>query len=370
MNQPAFTPFGPETDDVAEQGEPLLSGNRVDLFENTDEVRAALVAMFSRALNHINLDAALLQAPGLSGALVECLGELCRKGVRIQVIAHEPDVTGALEALSRLCEAGITLNDARPRRSMRGWFERRFHRTMQRQLAVVDGHVAWCGPGMRSVDQCTYGPHVCVQGPIVHRLQRLFLETWHASASPVRLPQANYFPPMPSAGTLDMGVALPPDAGASPLREGASLLEALEAAQHNVFIGMAPRAPSHALAKALHAATVRGVDVAMLVPGSALRSWWWRQRCHALLRSSAQVYEADGTCPFPPHCVVDGTWSSLALDGGARRHGLSLEEGSELIVVDAEFSHALAAVCRRAMLHGADRTRAPAAVAKLANPGV
>ena len=369
MDQPAFTPFGPEPGDVADEGEPLLSGNRVDLFENTDEVRAALVAMFSRALNHINLDAALLQAPGLSDALVECLGGLCRKGVRVQVIAHEPDVTGAIEALSRLCEAGITLNDARPRRSMRGWFERRFHRAMQRQLAVVDGLVAWCGPGMRSVDHCTFGPHVCVQGPIVHRLQRLFLETWHASGSHVRLPQANYFPPMPSAGTLDMGVALPPQSGASPLREGASLLEAVDAAQHNVFVSMTQRPPSRALARALHAATLRGIDVAVLVPGGTLRSWWWRQRCHALLRSSAQVYEGDGTCPFPPHCVVDGTWSSLALDGGARRHGLRLEEGSELIVEDAGFAHALGAVCRRAMLHGTERTRAPAALSKLANPG-
>lgn len=368
MNQPAFL-FDTDIEDVAEERESLLSGNRIDLFENTDEACAALVAMFNRALNHVNLDAALLQAPGLRDALVECLGELCRKGVRVQVIAHEPDVAGALEALSRLCEAGITLNDARPKRNIRGWFERKFHRTMQRQLAVVDGTIAWCGPGMRSVDYCTYGPHVCVQGPVVQRLQRLFLETWHASSSHMRLPQANYFPPMLSAGMLDMGVALPADAGASPLQGGASLVEAVQRAERSVVISMERRPPRPALAKALHDATVRGVDLAMLVPPDALRSWLWRQRCHALLRSTAQVYEADGTCPFPPHCVVDGSWSCLALDGGARRHGLSVEDGTELIVHDSEFARVLGAVCRRAMLPGGKRTRAHAEGRTLANPG-
>lgn len=367
MNQPTFTPFGPDIEDVAEAGEPLLAGNRADLFEHTDDVRVALVAMFDRALNHINLDAALLHAPGLSGALVECLGELCRKGVRVQVIAHEPDLSGAIDALSHLCAAGITLNETQAPRGMRGWFERRFHRSMQRQLAVVDGQVAWCGPGMRSVDRCTYGPHVCVQGPVVHRLQRLFLETWHASGSHARLPQANYFPPMPSAGELQMGVALPPDAGGAPLRDGASLLEAVEAAQQTVFIGMAMQPPSRPLVKAILAATARGVDVAVLVPQGSLRNWWWRQRCATLLRSPTRVYQADGSCPFPPHCVVDGTWSSLALDGGARRRGFAWQEGAGLIVHDAEFAHSLEAVCRRATLHAAELASAVPRTAKLAS---
>ncbi|WP_310307188.1 hypothetical protein [Hydrogenophaga laconesensis] len=50
MSPPAFNPFGPDIGDVAEHGEPLLAGNRFDLFEHADEVRVAQVAMFERAL--------------------------------------------------------------------------------------------------------------------------------------------------------------------------------------------------------------------------------------------------------------------------------------------------------------------------------
>ena len=347
----AFTPFGPEHSTVAAAaqeapGEPLLEGNQADLFEHTEAVRVALLGTLERAVNHINLDAALLHTPGLGADVIHCLGEQCRRGVRVQVIAHTLDMARATDELSRLCEAGITLNEVFPRRGWRGWLDQRRH-TTHRQLAVVDGEVAWCGPGIRSPGLCSFGPHVRVQGPVVQRLQRLFLEAWHASPSSTRLPQANYFPPLACIGRLRMGMALASAAEGAPLPEGQSLVEQVERARAQVFVSMVQRAPSRRLMKALVAASASGVGVTVAVAKSA-QGWRWNERCIALLDVGARVFRLDDTCPFPCHGVVDGTWSNVALEGAGARVG----EGAELIVVDAEFAASLEAVFHQTTVHG------------------
>lgn len=346
MKQPAFTPFGPENATVAadadtQTGERLLEGNQTDLFDRTDDVRGALIGTLERARDHINLDAALLHAPGLGADIIRCLGEQCRKGVRVQVIAHTLDMARATDELSRLCEAGITLNKDRPQHGWRRWLDRR-RRDTHRQLAVVDGEVAWCGPGIRSPDLCSFGPHVRMRGPVVQRLQRLFLEAWHASSASIRLPQANYFPPLSVAGRARMGMAMAPSEGGS-MPGGHTLVEQVEKARAQVFVSMAERVPSRRLMKALLAASASGVGVSVLL-GKHARGWQWQGRCDALLGVGAWVFRSDDSCPFPCHAVVDGTWSSLGLDRPDARVG----EGAELIVVDEAFASSLIAAFLRA----------------------
>lgn len=347
MKQPVFTPFGPEhatvaADADAHSGERLLEGNQADLFDLTDEVRGALIGTLERALNHINLDAALLHAPGLGGDIIHCLGEQCRKGVRVQVIAHTLDMARATDELSRLCEAGMVLNEDRPQRGWRRWLDHRPLHATHRQLAVIDGEVAWCGPGIRSPDLCSFGPHVRLRGPVVQRLQRLFLEAWHASSASIRLPQANYFPPLGVAGRARMGMAVAPGDGGS-MPAGHTLVEQVEKARSQVLVSMAERVPSRRLMKALLAASASGVGVSVVL-GKHARGWRWQGRCDALVGVGASVFRSDDSCPFPCHAVVDGTWSSLGLDRPDARVG----EGAELIVVDKAFASSLTTAFHRA----------------------
>lgn len=361
MKQPAFTPFGPEHADVAadardDPGEPLLEGNQTDLFAHTEEVRAALVGTLDRAVDHINLDAALLHAPGLTADIIGSLAQRCRQGVRVQVIAHTQDLVYATDELARLCQAGITLNEVHPRRGWRGWLERN-KRPMYRQLAVVDGQVAWCGPGIRPLDLCSFGPHMQVRGPIVERLQRLFLEAWHASPKPVQLPQADYFPHLADVGGQPMGLALPLADGAAPLKGGNSLVEQVERSRSHVFVSMVQRAPSRRLMKALLAAAASGVRVTVIM-GKNAQGWRWNTRRLDLLGVGARVFRVDDTCPFPCHAVVDGDWASLALDGLDAKVG----EGAELVVVDAAFAASVETAFHVATSH-AVRLRARATTA-------
>lgn len=359
MNQPAFAEPVPMPvhaahayEIVRRLGEPLVGGNQAEVFEHAEETRDTLLGICERALDHINLDAALLHTPGLCADLVACLAEQCRKGVHVQVLAHAMETGEVSAALSELRDAGATVNGISPPHGLLGWIGHRFC-SMQRQLAIVDGQIAWCGPGARAHGHGTYGPHLCVQGPIVERLQRLFLEAWHAPGSHSRLPQANYFPPMAASGCLRMGMVLPADMARAPHQGDGALVGVVEAARFHVFISMAQRVPSRRLIQGISAAAGRGVNVSVLLRAGSSQSWQWRSCCSELLRSRAWLYQGDGSRSFPPHCTVDGVWSSFALDGDSNWHTARVGDTAELIVLGAEFAGALETVCHTALTHTA-----------------
>jgi cardiolipin synthase len=326
-------------------GEPMLQGNKAQVFEQSAVGQKVLLDIVESATNHINLDAALLHAPGLGAKLLACLVEQFRKGVRLQVLAHAPKPGRPSVELSILRDAGATVNEIRPPRGPIGWVERRFS-VLQRQLMVVDGQVAWCGPGVRTADLCTRGPHVCLQGPVVQRLQRMFLETWHASGSHTRLPPANFFPPMTTSGSLRMGISLSSHPASPHPLDRCALIGAIERARFHVFICMAQRVPSRELVRAVSSAATRGVNVSVLLQGSPSLNRRWHRCCSELLRSRTWVYQGDSSLPFPPHCIVDGVWSCLALDANTGWQSARVGDASSLIILGAEFAEALDAACQ------------------------
>lgn len=324
-------------------GEPLLIGNQADVFDQVDEVREALLGVLGSAVDHINLDASLLFAAPARVALVECLAQQCGKGVRLQILANATQREAMAGDLAALQDAGATLNLLRPPTGLIGWLQRRYL-TTQRQLAVVDGQGAWCGPGLRPDGQDASSPHVYVRGAMAQCLQRWFLETWHASGSNVRLPAAEHFPAIDASGDLRMAIALQ----ANPPRPAkqCTLTGAIDAARHDVFISMARRVPTRHLLRSLSAAAARGVTVSVLLPSGALRTRTWRRCCHALMGERVWIYQSDNSNTLPAHAIVDGVWSSLALDGGQGWSSARAGRVSSLIVVDPGFAHVLGTVCQ------------------------
>jgi hypothetical protein len=125
-----------------------------------------------------------------------------------------------------------------------------------------------------------------------------------------------------------------------------ALMGAIERARFHVFISMAQRVPSPELVRAVSSAASRGVNVSVLLQGSPSRNQRWRRCCSELLRARAWVYQGDSSLPFPPHCIVDGVWSCLALDAGTGWHSARVGGASSLIVLGAEFAEALDAACQ------------------------
>lgn len=329
-------------------GEPLLEGNQADLFEQDAEGLEALLRIVDAAQDHINIDASLLHLAERRTALIDRLEQQCRKGVRVQVLATVAQAAAMFSDFTRLVDAGAVLNEVRPPRGVIGWIRRQYH-TVQRQLVVVDGGVAWCGPGLCPDGQNATGPSLRVRGPIVQCLQRWFLETWHASGSHVRLPSADYFPTVAACGALRMAIVLPSDPPRKP--DHCVLTGAVDTARHTVFISMAPRVPSRPLVRSVAAAANRGVNVSVLVHGNAARSGPWRRCCGEWQDARAWVYQGDGTRRLPAHCIVDGVWSSMALDGGVGWSSAMVGRVSSLVVIGADFADALEAICQTAVAH-------------------
>lgn len=335
---------------VRRLGEPLLGGNHAELLADASAARAALVETLLGARDHINLDAALLDMGAPQDGLLHRLVALCRQGVRVQVLASTPRQEAELGPLRR---AGATVRTLERPGGLSGWVAQRFQ-SMQRQLAVVDGRTAWCGPGSPSTGAGAQGPHlrVRVRGPIVQRVQRLFLDSWKTAEPRLPAPPPQHFPPIALAGRQRMGIAT--RAGSAQPAPAAScpLIGAVETARFSVFIALARRAPSRRLVQAIAGAAGRGVNVSVLLQhGGAPHAWPWRACCTELMRAGAWLYQADGSQPLPAHSTVDGVWSSVAIDGGSGWHSGDVIAAAQLLVLDAAFASELDDVCQAALAH-------------------
>lgn len=333
---------------VRRLGEPLLGGNHADVLAEPEPAGAALLETLGSARDHINLDAALLHTAELHDDLMKRLITLCRQGVQVQVLAGTLREADGLGALRR---AGATVNAMARPGGLSGWVEHRFQ-SMQRQLAVVDGRIAWCGPGARSPGNAgAHGPHVRVRGPIVQRLQRLFLERWKVSEPREAAARANHFPALALSGRQRMGVAMPAGSSTKSTVFGCPLIGAMDTARFSVFIALARRPPTQRLVRAIAAAASRGVNVSVLLQNGAPQAWPWRTTCAELMRAGAWLYQGNDTRPLPPHCIVDGVWSSVAIDGGLGWHSGDVIDAAQLIVLDAAFASELDQACQAAMAH-------------------
>lgn len=325
---------------VRRLGEPLLGGNHASVLADTEAARPALLAVLDQARDHVNLDASLLLIPALQDDLLIALAALCRQGVRVRLLvtpAHRaPDAV-----LLNLCQLGATVQRRASSTGLAGWMERRL-RPMQRQLAVVDGRTAWLGPGLHPQRSVVQGPHVCVRGPIVQRLQRLLLGTGADATARPTPSQARHFPPIALSGRQRMGVS-------QDTQHACPLLGALDTARFNIFIAMSHRAPSQRLVQAIAAAARRGVSVSVLLQAADPAPGRWRATCIGLMNAGAWLYQGDPAHALPPHCTVDGVWSSVAIDEGSGWHSGAATGVPRLIVLDAAFASELDDVCQTAM---------------------
>lgn len=328
-------------------GEPLLGGNRAEVLTDPVVARTALLDLLEQATDHLNLDAALLFTPGWCDALVASVNVLCLRGVEVQVLATAAQ-EAASDALPALQRAGATVKRLAPGGLLAGWMEQRT-RPAQRQLAVVDGRLAWCGSGLRGGASDEAGTHLCVQGPIVQRLQRLFLERWRAQGERPALARAEYFPAITLAGEQPMGTAAPDGDGSASAQFGCPLTGALDTARQSAFISLGARVPPRGLRLAIAEAAGRGVSVSLLLADVNPRAWPWRAVCAEWARAGVSLYQSDARRPMPSHCVVDGVWSSVAIDGGAGWRSGRLDSAHRLIVLDATFATALEAAGQSAI---------------------
>ncbi|HSW04607.1 phospholipase D-like domain-containing protein [Aquabacterium sp.] len=335
-------------------GEPLLGGNRVRLLLDGPAASDALFRAITQARDHINIESYVIEPDGPGAELARRLIERCRAGVQVNLLFDSVSaMRGSAPCFDALREAGVSLCEYNPARRLSTLLSHALHLRDHRKLMVVDGRIGFIGgvnfaavhsagsSAPRSRDAAWRDTHALVEGPVVARLQRLFVAHWQRFASEA-LPPARYFPPLPQLGTQQVGVAAC-DAGRRRNPYYGALLGAIDSARHRILLTSAHQVPPRRLQRALMRAAGRGVAVHLLLPASS-DSWAPLQPggspCSQLLRAGVRIHERHDALLHAKTCVVDGVWASVGSSNTDWRRFVHNAE-ADLMVVDSGFADQL-----------------------------
>lgn len=297
----------------------LLASNRIDIFNNGDEIFPPMLEAIASAQRTITFETFVYWSGDIGRRFADALCERARAGVKVHIVL---DWFGASKMdrkiLDDLDSAGAEVERYHPVRwHTIGKLNNRTHR----KILVVDGHTGFTG-GVGIADEWLGNArnsnewrdcHFRLRGPAVAQLQRAFMDNWLKTHDTV-LHGDDYFPPLEPAGDVPAQVFM---SSASEGSESARLmfLLSIASAAESVRIGTAYFVPDSLTVQTLIQARRRGAIVRILVPGThmdkqivrrASRSQWG-----SLLDAGVEIYEYEPTMYHCKLMIVDQVWVSV-----------------------------------------------------------
>ena len=272
---------------------PLLAGNRIDPLVNGDEAYPAMLEAIRQARQTVSLVTYIFDRDEVGTAFAHALGEAARRGVEVRVLI---DATGTRYSwptiLHTLRREGVKYARFLPPFAL--WHPLSMNMRTHRKILVVDGSVGFTGGMNIRVGHCLQRQpshpvqdiHFRVKGPVVTQLQEVFADDWLFTTGEA-LRGDSWFPKTESAGqVLARGVTDGPDENFEKLRW--TLLGALSIARDSVRIVTPYFLPDPTVVSALNLASMRGVQVDIILPSSsnlpfilrASRAMWWQVLQH------------------------------------------------------------------------------------------
>ncbi|SEA30000.1 cardiolipin synthase [Porphyromonadaceae bacterium NLAE-zl-C104] len=313
---------------------PLLGGNDVTLFTNGEDKFASLFADIEKAEKHIHIEYYVLLDDELGLKLQQALIRKAREGVEIRIIY---DSFGSRKAKRKFFEdfrkAGI---ETEPflKLSLSRLTSRLNYRT-HRKIVVIDGRIGYVG-GMNVADRylkgldwgCWRDTHARIEGKGVQGLQSVFLIDWYF-VSQTLITSRDYFPVLENYGECPMQIV-----NSGPLSEtneiSHGIMQAIYDARKSIFIQTPYFLPPDAMADALQAAAIKGVDVRVMmskrsdVPLVQRASFSYIKD---MLKAGVKVYMYHKGFLHSKMMVFDG---SLTLVGSANFDSRSFEQNFEV----------------------------------------
>lgn len=272
-------------------GAPFLGGNRITTLVNGDQICPAMLAAIGGARRTITFETYVFEKGEVPARFAEALAERARAGVKVHVILDAHGASKARAYHKLLEAAGVQLE-----RYHHVWHPDlfRYNSRTHRKLLVVDGRIGFIG-GVGIADEWrgnAQSPehwretHYRVEGPVVALLQGAFSENWQEARKEI-LTGADYFPPLPAAGSIAASVFYgSPKSGnfAVPLMYHLAIASARE----SLKIENAYFVPDEETMEALILAAKRGVRVELNPAGRAHRPGSGAPRRAPSLRKAAR----------------------------------------------------------------------------------
>ena len=311
--------IGPELDGFLRAlhgaaGECVVEGNEVEVFQNGDEIFPPMLAAIRESEATIHFSTYVYWAGAVPREFAQALSDAARRGVMVRlVLDSEGTEPMPRELVNQMRDAGCKVTWFRRMQ----WFDwMKYNQRTHRRLLIVDSKIGFTG-GVGIADEWTghaqspshwRDTNVRLTGPIVAALQSAFTDTWNQSTEELLL-DARDFPHLaPTSDVRVCAVRSTPANGASAAQRVMAAL--IAGATRTLYISNAYFVPTPSFVDALCAASDRGVDVRILVPGPhhnkkivqrASRHSWPR-----LIEHGVGIYEYQPTMMHAKTIVVDG----------------------------------------------------------------
>ncbi|HEU0003993.1 MAG TPA: phosphatidylserine/phosphatidylglycerophosphate/cardiolipin synthase family protein [Ktedonobacteraceae bacterium] len=199
-----------------------------------------------------------------------------------------------------------------------------------RKILVVDGQTAFVGGyniGTRYATEWR-DTHVRITGPAAWEVENVFIDFWN-------MHRKRRLPELADLGTRDWDPRIvinrnDPQLMIFPIR--ATYLEAIDRAQHHVYLTHAYFIPDRTILQGLLKAAARGVDVRILIPESSnhpLADWLARGYYRQCLEGGIRLLLYQNAMVHAKTATIDGIWSTV---GTANLDRLSLVGNFEVNV--------------------------------------
>ena len=249
----------------------LTRGNDAELLINGEETFDSIIEGIGQAQEYVLVEFFIVHDDDLGRRLKDAMIERARAGVMVAFLYDELGTNITKQYKRDLRDAGVKVSPFNTRQGLRNKFQLNFRN--HRKIVVVDGKTAWVGGHNVGDEYLGHDPemtpwrdtHVKLDGPIAIQTQGVFAMDWYWAKR--ELLGLNWEPQTAPDSADRMGIIMA-TGPADPLETaGMFFVHALNSARDRIWITAPYFVPDEAIVKALMLASLRGVDVRVLVPG-------------------------------------------------------------------------------------------------------
>lgn len=316
---------------------PLVGGNRIEVLHNGERAFPAMLAAIEDARNHVFLSTYIFETSRTGRQFIDALSRARQRGVDVRVIV---DGIGSWysrpRAVHLLQELSVPASLFLPPRLLPP--EIHINLRNHRKILVADGEVAFTGGmniGDRHLAENPANPdrvidvHFRLTGPVVNRMERVFLEDWHFVTGGDGSPRQS--DPAPSeTDAICQVIADGPNEDLDAL--AAVLTAATGSARHRISIVTPYFLPPAQVVSALQAAALRGVEVSVILPSRnnlPYVHWATRNMLWEVLQRGVRVFYQPPPFAHTKLFLVDDHYAQI---GSANWDPRSLRLNFELAV--------------------------------------
>ncbi|TEW55606.1 cardiolipin synthase [Psychromonas sp. RZ22] len=296
---------------------PMVKGNQHTLLNSADDILLELIKEIKEAKQHCYLMFYICHQGGLVDQVLNALKDAASRGVSCKLLL---DSVGSHEffksvASIQLRAAGVEVVEALPVGAFRLLFQRQDLR-LHRKLVCIDDHIAYTGsmnlvdPAFFKVDK-GFGEWIDVmvrcEGPIVQQMLGLFVWDWSLeTGEKLNLPSADHSLFGVIGDENAQLIPSGPEFGKVGIHQ--VLLTAIYEAKYSLVLTTPYFVPDESLLMALQVASMRGVDVKIILPAkndSIMVEYASRAFFEDLLSSGVEIHQFYGGLLHTKSIVID-----------------------------------------------------------------